>query len=430
MNGQRISQGFTRRDFLRLAGGGLIGGLAGALGGRLLLPADIVRASPAAQYDPPANVHLAGSDGWIYLPPTPIPPYHPDDLAPAPQNTYVFGFRDVTGLTIEQAMAFKGRVQLSAPMFWADEITDPNGMYVVQLSNLGLQLRPDLVDSHTIHWHGFRHAIPFFDGEPMSTFGVPIGRSYKYIYRPRDAGTYMYHCHFEDTEHVHMGMVGLVFVRPALNQAYPGRKFAYNDLTTEYDREFALMLNEVWAEAHWADSHIQLPDWSDYRPDFWLINGRTYPHTILPNGTRLPNGELVAPSGYPELQYQPISSLIQANEGERVLLRIVNLGFQKQTMVLDGIDLQVVGKDATLLRGRDDTDLRFVTNTISVGPGESVDAIFIAPSVSGLTRYLLYNRNYGRLNSGGTAGYGGQMTEIHIYPAGTLPVQTDPNEIF
>ena len=44
-----------------------------------------------------------------------------------------------------------------------------------------------------------------------------------------------------------------------------------------------MFLSEVWAEAHWADAHIQLPEWSDYRADFSLLNGRVYPDTILPH---------------------------------------------------------------------------------------------------------------------------------------------------
>ena len=43
---------------------------------------------------------------------------------------------------------------------------------------------------------------------------VTTGRTFQYIYRPRDPGTYMFHCHVEDTEHVHMGMTGHVHVRP------------------------------------------------------------------------------------------------------------------------------------------------------------------------------------------------------------------------
>ena len=118
---------------------------------------------------------------------------------------------------------------------------------------------------------------------------MPTGRDFTYVYRPRDPGTYMYHCHVEDVEHVHMGMNGLVFVRPLQDgQNLGGRtKFMYNDGdgSTGFDREFAMFLSEVWAESHWADAHIQLPEWSDYRADFGLLNGRVYPDTIAPNGS-------------------------------------------------------------------------------------------------------------------------------------------------
>ena len=99
----------------------------------------------------------------------------------------------------------------------------------------------------------------------------------------------MFHCHVEDIEHVHMGMTGLVFVRPLQDgntARYPSGKYAYNDGdgSTGFDREFAMFLTEVWAESHWADAHIQLPEWSDYRADFSLLNGRVYPDTLAPNG--------------------------------------------------------------------------------------------------------------------------------------------------
>ena len=165
------------------------------------------------------------------------------------------------------------------------------GDFKVQLTNLGLALRPDLFDAHTLHWHGFRNVIPFFDGEPTGSVSVPAGREFTYVYRPRDPGTYMYHCHVEDVEHVHMGMTGLVFVRPLQDGNTEPRTRAasimYNDGdgSTGFDREFAMFLSEVWAEAHWADAHIQLPEWSDYRADFSLLNGRVYPDTLAPNGS-------------------------------------------------------------------------------------------------------------------------------------------------
>ena len=429
MKNRMLSGRLSRRDFLKLAGAGLL-----ATGGAGLLKSFLLpEVGALAQGEIPDKV-FAATDGWIHLPTTPaIPPFHPDNLAPDPIfTTYVFGFRDVTGQSETQILNQKMKAQHSAPMFWLREGEE----FKLQLRNLGLQMRPDLTDAHTVHFHGFKNAIPFFDGEPSSSVSVPMNRAFTYVYRPHDAGTYMFHCHVEDVEHVHMGMNGLVYVRPAQDgntSFYPSGKYVYNDGdgVTGFDREFGLHLSEVWAESHWADSHIQLPEWSDYKPDFSLINGRVYPDTLAPNGMGFDaNGDLIAPSGSPHLQYQPISSLITCNAGERVLLRFSNLGFMQASMTLDGILMHVVGKDATLLRGGDGTDLTYYTNTITIGAGESFDVIFTAPPHSGGSgpdTYLLYNRNFGRSHSQGAFGEGKQMTEVRVYPAGSLPTQTDPN---
>jgi hypothetical protein len=261
------------------------------------------------------------------------------------------------------------RAQHNTPLFWVNQY-DPSVIdpatgnpkeFRLQLTNLGLAVRPDLTDSHTVHWHGFRNVIPFYDGEPTTSLSVPVGSNFTYVYRPREPGSYMYHCHVEDVEHVHVGMTSLVFVRPIQNTygaqggAIPiarlggnpdttapmGYAYNANDGTTTYDREFALFISEVWAEAHWADSHIPLPDWSDYHVDFALLNGRMYPDTLAPNSPvsvpsissidvqRDNQGDLVVPPAqYENLQCQPLSSLVSCNAGERVLLRFAHLGFQ------------------------------------------------------------------------------------------------------
>ncbi|HNK63803.1 MAG TPA: multicopper oxidase domain-containing protein [Anaerolineales bacterium] len=419
MKKNMLSSRLSRRDFLKVAGAGLlVTGGAGVLK-KFLLP----EMSALAQATPPNKI-FAATDGWIHLPPSPIyPPFHPDDLSPDPMfTTYIFGFRDVTGQTDAQILNQKMKAQHSAPLFWLNEGEE----FKLELRNLGLQMRPDLTDAHTVHFHGFKNAIPFFDGEPSSSVSVPMNRAFTYVYRPHDPGTYMFHCHVEDVEHVHMGMNGLVYVRPA-----QGDKFVYNDGdgSTGFDREFAMHLSEVWFESHWADSHIQLPEWSDYKPDYSLLNGRVYPDTIAPNGMGYDsNGDLIPPSSHPELQYQPISSLVTCNAGDRVLLRFSNLGFMQASMTLEGIPMRVVGKDATLLRNGS-TDLSYMTNTITIGAGESYDAIFTAPphsGGSGADVYLLYNRNFNRSHSQGSFGDGQQMTEVRVYP-GTLSAQTDPN---
>ena len=361
----------------------------------------------------------------------------------------MFGFRNVTGLSAAQIAGQKMKAQHITPIFWVDQYEKTLQDFKLKLGNLGLQMRPDLTDAHTLHWHGFRDAIPYFDGEPHGSVSVPIGKEFVYVYRPHDPGTYMYHCHVEDVEHVHMGMTGQVFVRPAQDgntSLYPSGKFVFNDGdgSTGFDREFVMMLTEVWAEAHWDDAHIQLPEWSDYRADFLLLNGRVYPDTLAPNASIDPfnpvtdaDGDLIAPAGFPHLKYQPVSSLVRCNAGERVLLRFANLGFTAPSMTLSGIKMRVVGEDATHKRGRDGTDNSYLTNSLWINPGTSVDAIFTAPAfqagnVSGsddqgpYNTYMLYNRNYRGANNLAAGGFGGQATEVRVYASG-VPAQTLPN---
>jgi FtsP/CotA-like multicopper oxidase with cupredoxin domain len=412
----------------------------------LLRPRSVVEAAAGLPQAAVGERHLrfVASDGWIKLPGA-NSPYHPDDMAPDLLTTYVFGFRDVTGFNEDQILAQKMKMQHIAPIWWLRQEEDT----YLRLGNLGLEIRPDLIDAHTLHFHGFRNAIPIFDGEPHSSVGVPIARELVYFYRPHDPGTYLYHCHFEETEHVHMGMTGAVFVRPYQDHSPPAGLpvarlegntdpaaplgYTYNDGdgTTAFDREFVMCLTDIWTLAHWCDSHVQLPEWSDYNPDYYLLNGRVWPDTIEPAGggpDLAGDGDLIPPPGRPDLRYQPVSSLVQCEAGERVLLRLVNMAFIEQTMRLGGIKMRVVGRDATLLRGRDGTDLSYETDSVLIGAGESADAIFIAPDVDVETTFLLHSRNYAHLSNGGGAGYGGQMTEVRVFPAGTdLPAQTVPN---
>ena len=427
----------SRRDVLKAAG--LTALAAGGAGIAPRLLGTVVAPSAVKAADPLPNLALIGTDGWISLPASPpIGAFHPDNLAPPPYTTYIFGFRNATGMTPAQVTNQKNHAQHSAPLFWAQEGVE----FRVQLTNIGLAQRPDLFDAHTVHWHGFRNVIPLYDGEPTGSVAVPAGQTFTYVYRPHDPGTYMYHCHVEDVEHVHMGMNGLVFIRPAqdgtaiVHQSRTYTKFAYNcgDGSTGFDREYAMHLSEVWAESHWADAHIQLPEWSDYRADFALLNGRTYPDTLAPNGSIDPfhpvrdaDGDLVPVSGYEHLKYQPLSSVVTAQAGERVLLRFANLGFKEASMRLHGIRMHVIGRDATLLRGRDGSDASYWTDTVLIGAGESFDALFTAPPHSGGSGpdvYVLADRASAHAGPAGD----GQRTEVRVYPTGSLAAQQYPND--
>ncbi len=330
---------------------------------------------------------------------------------------YVFGFRDVSGFTPSEVIAQRGLAQISAPVMAFDEGDEVE----VTLTNLGLSMRPDLTDGHTLHWHGFNNAIPLFDGVPEMSASVPMGKSMKYYYRPHEAGTYMYHCHFEDVEHVQMGMTGLLYVRPKWNKAeFNGigstGKYVFNDQSTKYDREFPLFLSENQPEAHYRDAHIQVTDWSDYNAGFSLFNGRAYPDTLEPSVDPMDPSDL---GGLERLRYQPHTSLMEANTGETVLLRMASLGSLRHSVTIDGIPLKVIGADASQLIGAGGEDNSFVTNSIEIAPGESRDVLFTAPA-EGI--YRVYDRNFANLSNNGDAGYGGMLTELRVSASG-VPAQ-------
>ncbi len=420
----------SRRNLLRA---GVVGAAGVGIAGVAASKGGLAIAAGGATYDAThtREVHLAATDGWVTMPKNakPITGFWPDELAPNPYNMYVFGFRNVSGMIDSDVIAQRGLAQISAPTLAFDQGTEIR----VTLTNLGLSQRPDLVDGHTMHWHGFNNAIPIFDGVPEMSASVPIGKSITYLYRPTDPGTYMYHCHFEDVEHVQMGMTGLLFVRPELNYL-PGTltqktkaragdgliqpvRYVFNDTATEYDREFPLFLSENMPEDHWRDAHIQISDWAYYHPGFSLFNGRAFPDTIEPDFD--PMTDYVANSVGERLKYQPKSSLIEANAGETVLLRIAHLGSIRHTITVDGIPLHVVGADASQLKGADNHDNSFVTNSVDLGPGESRDVLFTAPSTPGT--YLIYDRNFMNLSNNGGGGYGGMLTHLVVHPGDLAP---------
>lgn len=441
-NNEEIPRKFiSRRKFLRWslgAGGALVLGAAGSLANaerqrRLALESNAeplaealaVPGSPYVQPSSQSTIRLGATDGYMRLPASPA------DYPGGVRELYVFGFVDFgnTAVSINEFInTYKGQVQQTAPII---DVMEGDEVFVT-LTNLGLVVRPDLDDAHTIHWHGFRNPVAAFDGVPETSISVPVGRNFPYYYKPLNPGTFMYHCHFEDTEHVQMGMDGIVFVRPLQNLgtgSLPPGQYLYNDGdgSTAYDREHALLLNEIDTRPHDLLENVQEFVWSDYDPNYFVINGRAYPDTIKQ-------------STDPDLPRQPVSSLIQANPGDRVAIRMSNLGYQQHTMQLAGIPLHIFGHDAALLRNGT-VDLSYFTNNVYIGPGESRDMIFEAPlfdsaaetgtdSIGTYNVYWFKNRNYQKLTNDGLPGLGGMMTEVRIYDGSPLPPQSVPNETY
>jgi hypothetical protein len=253
-----------------------------------------------------------------------------------------------------------------------------------------------------------------------------------------------------------------VFIAPrrGVNYTYDTPVTAANDpmVTTRFDRQFSLHLSEIFPQGHFGDAHIQDTDWTDFTGYFRLMNGRAYPDTIAPHAGDYPTGapgdpDAKVPTGADpvdatRLRFQPLSSLIQGESGEYILVRVSSLGYEQHSLVLDGLPMTIIGQDAKFLgagragyygdyqygkngdplaaqrvpdppRGNAET----VTNRVDIGPGESRDLLIgPLPQVTAMTVFPFYDREFGYLNGAdNTSGYGGMRTEVHVYPKSGIP---------
>ena len=115
---------------------------------------------------------------------------------------------------------------IPAPLMAFDEDDE----FFLTLTNVGMIMRPDLFEQHTIHFHGYPNASSFYDGVPDASLAINIGASFTYYYLAPDAGTYFWHCHITPPEHLQMGMVGQLYVRPRQNRV-PGGTDLYTSLS-------------------------------------------------------------------------------------------------------------------------------------------------------------------------------------------------------
>jgi FtsP/CotA-like multicopper oxidase with cupredoxin domain len=99
---------------------------------------------------------------------------------------------------------------------------DEDDEFFLTLTNVGMIMRPDLFEQHTVHFHGYPNASSFYDGVPDASIAINIGASFTYYYLAPDAGTYFWHCHITPPEHLQMGMVGQLHVRPRQDRVPPG----------------------------------------------------------------------------------------------------------------------------------------------------------------------------------------------------------------
>lgn len=373
----------------------------------------------------PANtkcMHVGAGDGFITM------------ADGKPQ--YMFGFSELTGLPTRAAdpndiADIMAAGSLAALLPGPPIMLDEGDEFYLTLTNVGMLIRPDLFDPHTVHFHGFPQSSNIFDGLPDSAISINMGASLTYYYKLNDPGTYMYHCHVEATEHMQMGMLGSLYVKAGQDklpgQTFPGgfvhtqwdeasqtgSRYAYNDGdgSTFYDVDYPIQISSFDSAFHDASESTQPLPFALMEDNYAMLNGRGYPDTINPDS--LP----AQPDANGGKVTQVESALITADPGQRILLRISNLGVTRNyTLASLGLPMQIVGKDAKLLRGPTGKNLYYNTNSITLGGGESVDAIVEVPDTAAPgTKYFLYTTNLNYLNNDDAdEGLGGMMTEILV----------------
>jgi len=359
--------------------------------------------------------HISAGDGYITLADGKV--------------LYMFGFSDLAGVPNDQVMNEGGlAAHFPGPLLAFDE----GDQVYLTLSNVGLWKRPDLFDPHTIHFHGHPNMASIFDGLPESGIGINTGASVTYYYQITDPGTYMYHCHVEALEHMQMGMLANLYVRPKQNKLpdgtilngfthHTGYKYAYNDGdgSTKYDVEAMFMLSGLDAYFHDEHENFQPLPFATMKDTYPTINGRGYPDTVNTATLGVPTRDGVIMNATPYnpagVESQNVPARVQAQVNQKVLLRLSNLNVTRAyTFMSPSIPMQVVGRDAILQRGPTAKNMAWKANSVYLGSGETADVILDLTGVPAGT-YFLHAAELNHL-SNNTEDFGGMMTEIVVTP--------------
>lgn len=202
---------------------------------------------------------------------------------------------------------------------------------------------------HTLHLHGSDHG--FVDAKGEGNDGVPMtsevpvlpGSARSYELNPRSSGTMFYHCHVQPHVHVMMGLQGLFIIeenRPdntlqTMNIGAGLVRAPSRAVAGQYDQEYDLhyldldkQLSERIRESN--DPRIitrsmhREYDITDASTDYYTLNGRSFPYTFR-------------------------ESLVVADAGERLKLRVVNGGAKGIALHTHGHKFTITHRDGVQL---------------------------------------------------------------------------------
>lgn len=190
-----------------------------------------------------------------------------------------------------------------------------------------------------------------------------------YTFTATHAGTYLYQSGTRPELQVEMGLVGAIIVRP---YGYgPQNRIAYADPATAYDVETLFLLTEMDPRIHFTiewygvEALADTDYLSNYRPNWWFINGRNAPDTML----------------MPFVKYlpaQPYNCMPRITPGKKLLMRLVGAGRELHPFHYHGNNAWIIARNGRLLQSAPGAgpDLRVSDFTTTVVPGETVDQVF------------------------------------------------------
>jgi hypothetical protein len=184
-----------------------------------------------------------------------------------------------------------------------------------------------LPEPFSMHWHGFE--IPFeMDGAPgTSQDPIKPGGRFVYEFTLHQEGTYFYHSHMAMQEM--MGLLGAFIMHP--RQAYQ----------PVVDKDFAILLQEYAVLPN-----NSIPNSANMEFNWLTLNGKVGPATT------------------------PLIVKL----GDRVRIRMVNLGMDHHPIHLHGNTFSVTGTEA----GRQPEAIWGTGNTVLVGVAQARDIEFVA----------------------------------------------------
>jgi len=339
----------------------------------------------------------------------PLPELAPEIVTENGQSIKVFkltvedvSFEIFPGKTISQAWGFNGLIP--GPTI---RVTEGDRIRIIFTNNTD--------NEHTLHVHGQPKPLEM-DGIPyVSQPPLKKGETFTYEFTVRKSGTHWYHCHVDSHHHVDMGMYGAFIVDPA-GEDIP------------YDRDYIMILDE------WPTAHIHIhenggmaPDMEDHEHHGTMTEhmGAAVPgqppaqHGVMTQhmGSPVPQEsaeQMPARDWYPTTYnaYTPVydgftingrsfpyTEPVDVKEGERVLFRFINVGYQPHFMHVHSHKFQVVARDGNPV------DEPQLIDTVEVGPGQRVDIILLADN-PGIWPFHCHRLDH--------------LTDDHIYPGGLL----------